>query len=160
MTHALQSAARHEMEWLGQVPLEALIEMRKQDVLPELRQMLTQGVEALMELRPDNFYRTGDQVIKNIQDAFEDHRKKLTELRGKKWRFAGIELGSCIAKGAIQIASALGVPGISLVGTAIDQAVEVPKLRELPERYRALKDAHQKLHHSAVGLLFDASGDR
>jgi hypothetical protein len=133
--------------------------MRKQDVLPELRQMLSQGVEALMELRPDNFHRTGDQVIKNIQDAFEDHRKKLRGLTGKKWRFAGVELGSCVAKGVIQVASALGVPGVSLVGTAIDQAVDVPKLRELPKKFRALKEEHQKLHRSAVGLLFDASRD-
>ncbi len=30
-----------------------------------------------MELRPDNFHRTGDQVIKNIQEAFDHHRKNL-----------------------------------------------------------------------------------
>ncbi|MGY4346087.1 hypothetical protein ACVWXM_002554 [Bradyrhizobium sp. GM7.3] len=100
MTQALQNAARYEMQWLGDVPVEALIEMRKQNVLPELRQMLSKGVETLMELRPDNFYRTGDQVIKNIQDAFDHHRKQLDALRGKKWRFAGIELGSCAVKGA------------------------------------------------------------
>ena len=145
------------MEWLGKVPIETLIEMRKQDALPELRQMLSKGVEALMELRPDNFHRTGDQVIKNIQDAFDEHRKQLSGLTGKKWRFAGVELGSCVAKGAIQVASAFGVPFVSLVGTALDQAVDVPKMRELPKKFRALKEEHQKLHRSAVGLLFEAS---
>jgi hypothetical protein len=64
MTHALQNAARHEMAWLGSVPVDALIEMRKQNVLPELRAMLSRGVQELMDLRPDNFYRTGDQVVK------------------------------------------------------------------------------------------------
>jgi hypothetical protein len=145
------------MEWLGKVPIEALIEMRKQDALPELREMLSRGVEALMELRPDNFHRTGDQVIKNIQDAFDEHRKNLRSLTGKKWRFAGVELGACVAKGAIQIASAFGVPGVSLIGTAMDQAMDIPKLRELPKKFRALKEEHQKVHRSAVGLLFDAS---
>jgi hypothetical protein len=157
MTQALQSASRHEMEWLGNVPLETLIEMRKQNVLPELRAILSQGVEALMDLKPDNFYRTGDQVVKNIQDAFDEHRKSLATLRGKKWRFAGVELGACIVKGAVQIASACGVPGVSLIGTAIDQALEVPKARELPKRFKALKEEHGKLHSSAVGLLFNAS---
>jgi len=157
MTHALQNAARTEMEWLGNVPIEALIEMRKQDALPELRQVLSNGVEALMELRPDNFYRTGDQVVKNVQDAFEDHRKKLAALTGKKWRFGGIELASCIVKGTVQIASACGVPLVSLIGTAIDQVVDVPKMKELPKRFSALKDEHKALHSSAVGLLFDAS---
>lgn len=157
MTHALQNASRYEMEWLGKVPIEALVEMRKQDALPELRQMLAQGVDALMELRPDNFHRTGDQVIKNIQDAFDNHRRTLSELRGKKWRFAGVELGSCVVKGVVQIASACGVPLVNLLGTAIDQAVDVPKARELPKKFRVLKEEHRKLHTSAVGLLFNAS---
>lgn len=157
MTQALQSAARNDMTWLGKVPLDALIEMRKQNVLPELRTMLSKGVQELTELRPDNFYRTGDQVVKNIQDAFEEHRKNLAALTGKKWPFAGIELGACAVKGAVQIASACGVPGVSLIGTAIDQTLEVPKARELPERFRSLREEHKKLHSSAVGLLFNAS---
>jgi hypothetical protein len=110
-----------------------------------------------MELRPDNFYRTGDQVVKNVQDAFDDHRKSLASLTGKKWRFAGIELGSCIVKGGLQIASACGVPGASLLATAIDQVVDVPKMRELPKKFQALQGEHKKVHSSAVGLLFDVS---
>ncbi|WP_440637279.1 hypothetical protein ACSHT2_25585 [Bradyrhizobium sp. PUT101] len=157
MTQAMQNAARYEMRWLGNVPVEALIEMRKQNVLPELRQMLSTGVEALMELRPDNFHRTGDQVIKNIQDAFDGHRKQLDALRGKKWRFAGVELGACVVKGAVQIASACGVPGVSLIGAALDQALDVPKARDIPRRFKALREEHKKAHSSAVGLLFDAS---
>ncbi|WP_157158854.1 hypothetical protein [Bradyrhizobium genomosp. III] len=159
MTQALQNAARYEMRWLGSVPVEALVEMRRQNVLPELRQMLSSGVEALMELRPDNFYRTGDQVIKNIQRAFDAHREQLGALRGKKWRFAGVELGACVVKGAVQIASACGVPGVSLIGTALDQALDVPKAKDIPKRFKALKEEHKKVHSSAVGLLFEASRD-
>lgn len=122
--------------------------------------MLSKGVESLMELRPDNFHRTGDQVIKNIQEAFDDHRKTLASLRGKKWRFAGVELGSCVVKGAIQIASACGVPLVSLLGTALDQTVDVPKAKDIPKKFRALKEEHQQLHQSAVGLLFAASTAR
>ena len=157
MTQALQNAARQEMAWLGNVPLEALIEMRKQDVLPELRTILSEGVQELMDLRPDNFYRTSDQVVKNIQDAFDEHRKSLAALTGKKWRFAGVELGACVVKGAVQIASACGVPVVSLVGSAMDQAFDVPKARDIPKRWRAIRDEHNQLHSSAVGLLFDAS---
>lgn len=157
MTKALQSAAQGEMEWLGNVPVAALVEMRKQDVLPELRQMLTVGVEELMHLRPDNFYRTGDQVVKNIQDAFDEHRKKLSSLSGKRWRFGGVELASCVVKGAMQVASACGVPVVSLIGAALDQVVDVPKMKDVPKRIKALKEEGEKLHSSAVGMLFNAS---
>lgn len=157
MNKALQSAANGEMQWLGQVPVAALIEMRKNDVLPELREMLTRGVAELAELRPDNFYRTGDQVVLNIQDAFDAHRKALASLSGKKWRFAGVELASWVVKGAVQVASACGVPVISLVGAALDQVVDVPKLKDVPKRVKALKEEGDKLKSSAVGMLFNAS---
>jgi hypothetical protein len=60
-------------------------------------------------------------------------------------------------KGLVQIASACGVPGVSLVNTAIDQTLDVPKAKELPKRFKALKEEHKKLHASAVGPFFDAS---
>jgi hypothetical protein len=55
---------------------------------------------------PRKLFSDGREVI---QDAFDEHRKNLAGLTGKKWRFAGIELGACIVKGAVQIASACGV---------------------------------------------------
>jgi hypothetical protein len=157
MTKALRNAAGGEMQWLGAVPVASLIEMRKQGVLPELREVLAKGVEDLTKLRPDNFFRTSDQVVKNIQDAFEDHQKKLSTFRGKKWKFAGVELASCVVKGAVQVASALGVPGVSLIGAAMDQAMDVPKAKDIPKRYRALVEEKNKLNKSAVGLMFSAS---
>jgi hypothetical protein len=160
MNKALQSAASGEMQWLGQVPVAALIEMRKNDVLPELRQMLSQGVEQLADLRPDNFYRTGDQVVENIQNAFDEHRKAIASLTGKKWRFAGIELASCVVKGVVQVASACGVPVVSVIGAALDQVVDIPKMKDVPKRIRTLKEEGDKLKSSAVGMLFNVSKQR
>jgi len=157
MTKALQSAASGEMEWLGAVPVKVLVEMRKHDVLPELRSILSSGVKELIDLRPDNFYRTSDQVVDNMQKAFDEHRKKLSALTGKKWRFAGVELASCIVKGAVQVASACGVPVVSLVNVALDQAVDVPKMKQIPGRIRALRHETKELRSSAVGMLFQVA---
>jgi hypothetical protein len=157
MTRALGNAATGELQWLGAVPIKSLVEMRKQGAMPELRSVLSSGVEELMKLRPENFFRSGDQVIENIQNAFTDHQKKLATLTGKRWRFAGIELGSCIVKGSIQIASACGIPLVSLAGAALDQAVDVPKLKDLPKKFKALMEEEKAVKSSAVGLLFNAS---
>ena len=137
--------------------MTALIEMRQQDALPELRALLSSGVQHLIDLRPDNFHRTGDQVIDNIQKAFDEHRRKLSSLTGKKWRFAGIELGSCVVKGVVQVASAFGVPGVSLIGAALDQAMDVPKMRDIPKRASALRKEGKELRGSAVGMLFQVA---
>jgi hypothetical protein len=128
--------------------------MRKVGALPELRQILSRGVAEIAAARPDNFFRTGDKIIENIQSAFAEHQKKLDELRGKKWRFAGVELGTCVVRGIMEVAAACGVPLVSLAKTALDQVVEVPKLRQLPAKFRALRNESEALHKSPVGLLF------
>lgn len=157
MAKALQSAAEGEMAWLGNIPPAALIEIRKTGALPELRQVLSSGIADLVELRSDNFFRTGDKVVDNIRAAFDAHAKKLDDLRGKKWRFAGIELGSCIVKGSLEVASAVGIPGASLVRAALDEAIDIPKIKELPKKARALRDEGKTLKSSPVGLLFQQS---
>jgi hypothetical protein len=154
LVRGLQSAAKTEMVWLGNVPSEALIEMRKVGALPELRQILSRGVAEIAAARPDNFFRTGDKIIENIQSAFAEHQKKLDDLRGKKWGFAGVELGTCVVRGVMEVAAACGVPLVSLAKTALDQVVEVPKLRQLPAKFRALRNESEALHKSPVGLLF------
>lgn len=66
MTKALQSAASGQMEWLGAVPVQSLIEMRKQGALPELRSMLSAGVRELIDLRPDNFFGQATRLSKTF----------------------------------------------------------------------------------------------
>jgi len=78
-------------------------------------------------------------------------------LNGEKWKFAGTELASCVVKGAVQIASACGMPLVSLIGTALDQAVDVPKAKDIPKRPRTLRDEDRQVKQSAVGMLFAAS---
>ncbi|SMF91354.1 hypothetical protein SAMN02982917_0205 [Azospirillum oryzae] len=154
LSKALQTAADGEMTWLGNVPPVALVEMRKVGAISELRQMLSAGVAEMVETNPSNFHRTSDQVIHNLQSAFDAHRKELAALKGKKWRFAGIDLGTCVVRGAVEIASACGVPVVSLIKTALEEVVDAPKIKEIPERYRQLKEEDKRLKRSPVGILF------
>ncbi|WP_243369192.1 hypothetical protein [Microvirga solisilvae] len=157
LIRGLQSAAAAEMAWLGNVPVKTLIEMRQTGALAELRGVLSKGVAEMVEARPDNFFRTGDKIVDNIQSAFDEHKNKLTQLTGKKWRFAGVELASCVVHGAIEIASACGVPLVSLVNSAMDQVIDVPKFRDIPGKFKSLKDEGRALARSPVGLLFQES---
>lgn len=154
LSKALQTAADGEMTWLGNVPPTALVEMRKVGAISELRQVLSAGVAEMVETNPSNFHRTSDQVIHNLQSAFDAHRKELATLKGKKWRFAGVDLGTCVVRGAVEIASACGVPVVSLIKTALEEVVDAPKIREIPERYRQLKEEDKRLKGSPVGILF------
>lgn len=155
ITRGLQNLAQNEMTWLGRIPPEALIEIRKDGALDEIRAMLSSGISELIEMRPDNFYRSTDKVMDNIQSAFAEHEKNLKILSDKKWKFAGSDIGSWLAIGTLEVAAAAtGTPLFGLAALAANQFVDVPKIKELPGKYKKIIEEDQKINRSPVGLLF------
>ncbi|MBH03707.1 MAG: hypothetical protein CMP08_06235 [Xanthomonadales bacterium] len=161
MLRGLQDLAENEMEWLGDVPPAALIQVRKDGALAEIRSILQQGVAELAELNPANFHRTGDQVFDNVQNAFDEHKKSIRDLRAKGWKFAGSDVGSWFVVGSLAVtAAATGMPVWGLAAIAADQMLDAPKLKDIPESIRKLADESTELKQSPVGLLFKYSGER
>lgn len=154
----LQTLASNEMRWLGRVPPEALIEVRKAGALGEVRAILGRGVEDLATVNPTNFHRTSDLVFDNIHSAFAAHQKNVDALTAKKWKFAGSDVGSWIVVGSLAAtAAATGTPAWGLAALAADQVLKAPKLREIPASIKALAKETRELKRSPVGLLFKYS---
>lgn len=155
MVRGLQRAADTDEKWLGNIPPDAIIEMRKVGAFEEIRSVLSEGVSELSEAKPENFFRSSDKIVDNIRDAFERHNSEVKKLREKKIKFAGYDIGSMVAAGAIDIASIVtGTPTFGAASFAVNQLVDAPKLREIPSRFRDLKGAHMELRKSPMGLLF------
>lgn len=155
MVHGLQRAAATDEEWLGKIPPDALIEMRNVGAFEEIRSVISAGVDSLAEANPDSFFRSSDQIVDNIREAFERHKNEVSDLTKKKIRFAGHDVGSMLTAGAIDIASMVtGFGTFGAASLAVNQLVDAPTLREIPERFRNLKDAHIKLKKSPMGLFF------
>lgn len=155
ITRGLQSLAKNEMEWIGNIPPEALIEMRQQDALDEIREVLSSGVDSLIHANPNNYYRTSDQIFDNIHLAFDSHKRKIEELRQKKLKFAGTDIGSWLVVGSLEItAAATGWPVYGLATVAANQLFDVPKLKDIPQSIRDLAKQSQNLKRSPVGMLF------
>ncbi|MGQ7957096.1 hypothetical protein ACUTAF_05140 [Pseudomonas sp. SP16.1] len=154
----LQTLATNEMRWLGRVPPDALIEVRKSGALDEVRSILSRGVEELATANPTNFHRTSDLVFDNIHAAFAEHQKNVDTLAAKKWKFAGSDIGSWIVVGSLAAtAAATGTPVWGLAALAADQLLKAPKLREIPKSIKDLVQETQQLKRSPVGLLFKYS---
>ncbi|WP_198593554.1 hypothetical protein, partial [Vibrio breoganii] len=47
-----------EMQWIGNIPPDALIEIRKEGAMEEIRDILGKGVNDLIEVNPANFHRS------------------------------------------------------------------------------------------------------
>ncbi|WP_037032621.1 hypothetical protein, partial [Psychrobacter phenylpyruvicus] len=115
IVRGLQDLATNEMEWLGNIPPEALIDIRKQGAMDDIRSMLGNSIEDIVRSNPDNFYRSRDQIFDNINDAFHQHRKNIEELKSKKWKFAGKDIGSWMVMGTLEVAAAVtGTPAWGL----------------------------------------------
>ena len=155
MSRGMQRLADTDVQWLGAIPPESLIEIRKEGALEEIREMLSLGIEEMIALNPDNFFRTADKIYDNLESAFEEHQKKIDDLRAKKWRFAGHDIGTWFVAGTVEVAAAIfGAPAWGLASAAISQVSDAPKLKDLPGKAKKLNREGEELSKSAAGLLF------
>lgn len=158
VVRGLQTLAENEMQWLGRVPPEALVEVRKTGALGEVRSILSKGIEQLAMANPANFYRTSDLVFDNIHAAFSEHQTNINALVAKKWKFAGSDLGSWLVVGSLAVtAAATGAPVWGLAALAADQVLRPPKLGDIPQSIKDLAAETAKLKRSPVGMLFRLS---
>lgn len=155
ITRGLQGLANGDMEWLGHVPHEALIEVRQQGAMEEIREILGKGVDELTASNPLNYHRTRDQLFDNINEAFDRHKENIRQLREKQWKFAGSDIGSWLVTGTLRItAAATGTPIWALAALGADQLLDAPKLKSIPKSIKELVEENKKLNMSPVGLLF------
>jgi hypothetical protein len=151
----LQSLADGEMEWLGKIPHEALIEIRKEGALGEIRAILSNGIEEMISTNPSDFQSTSEKVMKNIYESFRKHKENITELKKKKWKFAGKDIGSWLVVGTLSVAAAAtGTPLWGLGALAADQIMDAPKLKDIPSSMKKLAEESKKINRSPIGLLF------
>ena len=117
------------------------------------------GVAELVAARPDNFFRTGDKVFENLDSALHNHEAKLRELREKKWKFAGFDVGSFLVVGGIEMTAALtGMPLFGAAAATTSILGVTPTAKDLKERYGKLREESKALTSSGVGILFKLRG--
>lgn len=152
----LSDLAGNDMQWLGKIPPQALIELRKQGAMEEIRNVLGSGINEIIEANPSNFHRSRDKILANIDAAFRQHQENIKDLSAKKWKFAGKDIGSWLVVGTLEVAAAVtGTPVWGLATIAADQMLDVPKLKDIPKSIRDLADENNKLKKSPVGMLFN-----
>lgn len=145
--------------WIGKLPDDALIELRRTGAFAELRAKLAAGVREMVERSPDDYQSTSQRVYGNIDQLLSEHAVALKALREREWTFAGTDVLKAIVYGTVSVASAVGIPLVSLVNTFIEQTEGTPKLADLPQRFHDLKDEGARLKNSVVGLMFSANAN-
>jgi hypothetical protein len=157
----LQALSEGKMQWLGNVPSDALIELRRTGALDEIREIIGTGVDEIAKANQTGFAQTTDRVFDNINHAFEAHKKKIKELSNKKWKFAGTDIASWLVVGTMEVAAAAtGLPVWGLTTIAANQFFDIPKLKDIPSSIKELVEESRKLKQSPVGMLFKHSKEK
>ena len=154
VVRALEGEVDNNLTWLGRVPHQNIIEIRKNGLGEEVRAILANGLRPLLDANPNNFHRTADKVIHNLDEAFVTHQKDLRVLREKKLRLFGIDVPACIAVGSIAIGAALTnnaslgalSGGLGMLGVA--------NLKDIKSRYSDIANKQDEIARSPTGLLF------
>ncbi len=155
ISRGMQRLADTDMQWLGNVPVDALIEIRKEGALEEIRGMISTGVDEVVALNSDNFFRSADKIYDNLEAAFLDHQSKIRALKAKRWKFASSDIGSWLVAGTVEVAAAIsGTPAWGLASVAISQLTDAPKIKDIPKLAKGLNSEGKALSRSAAGLLF------
>lgn len=154
VVRALVAEAHDNLEWLGNVPPETVLEIRKRGLADDLRQLLGHGVSNLIGIDPDNYFRSADQVVDNLDTAFREHQKALREARNKKLKLYGIDVGACTATGAVAVAAALtGNVTLGAISGVLGVA-GLPNLKDIKTKFKQIAAEDKARRESPTGLLF------
>lgn len=153
IVNALQS---NRLQWLGNVPHDALIKFREEGTLNDIRDLFSKGVIDIQNASEGTYEETVSEVIGNINDAFFDHMKVLREHSSGVKKYVGFDIAPWIVTGGISIAAA-STGNIPLtVTSALVGMAGLPSGKDLWKKGKELLEKRNKLVRSPVGILFEA----
>lgn len=154
IARALVTENENNLAWLGNVPPKTVLEIRQRGLAEEVREILGHGVAKLIKVNPNNYFRTSDQVVENIDNAFREHQRTILEAKRKKLKLYGIDIGSFVATGTLAVAAAItGSPTLG-VASGLLGMTGLPNLKDIKTKFSEIAAEEKARNASPTGLLF------
>lgn len=154
MVHAISSGLQDGFSWLGNVPVKKIIELRRNNLMDEVRSVLSKGVSHLIYASEGNYTQTTQQVIDNVDRAFVQHQRVLEKAKKEKLKLYGLEVAPCIANGVIAIAGAM-TGNIALASLSAGLGVlGMPTLKDIRSKFKERQENLAAYNRTATGILF------
>lgn len=143
------------LEWLGNVPLHSLIELRTKGRLSEIRALINQGFNAFSNIPLLDIERVSNQIDYNLSVALEQHNEKVDLLNHELKSELAISIPTLLISvvAAFQpayytILPSWIIPTASLIGTA--------KLKDVIMSTSKYFKGRKALDKTPVGILWQA----
>lgn len=153
LVNALQN---NKLTWLGNVPSEALIKLRMEGYLNDLRELFSKDIAQINTADEKTYQETVSNIIGNINQEFYKHMTAVKKNSTGAKKFLGFDIAPWLVTGSISItaASTGNIPlsmlavGASLIG--------VSSGRDIWKKGKEIIKEKTTLKRSPVGILFDA----
>lgn len=152
LTNALLS---QQLDWLGNLTLEQLIELRKKGYLRELRAVVSAGLDSLSRANLDNIDLITNQVDLNLSTELQKHQNELQDLQ-KSMKFdLAVSVPSLLLSitAAIQPSIAPLAPDWAL---ALGGVVGATSLKSIVSSTIKYLQEHRRLGRTPAGILWKA----
>ncbi|EKN4177930.1 hypothetical protein [Yersinia enterocolitica] len=154
MVHALSAGMQDGFSWLGNVPIKKVIELRRKDLMPEVRDILTSGIDKMINSVPSNYNQTSQQVIDNIDRAFIEHQRMLDKARREKLKIYGLDVTPCVVNGIIAITGAV-TGNVALTTLSAGLATfGLPTIKDIKTKFKDRSEKLTAYQNSVTGILF------
>ena len=150
--HSMQHLSNDQMQWLGSIPPDALIEIRENDgALDEIRSIISSGLEEIpTKIDTDPTEEISTQIKSNIDNAFVQHKANIERLTAKQWKFAGKTLTSLLTHGAVQFCACAISPYIGIASIPLSAVLPIPT----SNKFKEFSKEKYLIQRSNLGKLF------
>jgi hypothetical protein len=150
-----------EIAWLGNVPSDALIKLRKEGALCKLREIISRGISEIeisdVEIREQVY----EKVTKNIDQALKEHQKELDDLNRKSKKFYGYDVSKWIVIGGLTLAAPItGIYELAAISAGASYLSPPKSTKELRATAKEIKAQKKQLKTTPLGILFKAKENK
>ncbi|MEK0169210.1 hypothetical protein [Pseudescherichia vulneris] len=154
MVHAISEGMQDGFSWLGSVPINKIIELRRNGLMDEVRNVLSSGVDKLINASAENYIQTSQQVMDNVDRAFIEHQRFLEKAKREKLKIYGLEVAPCVVNGMIAVAGAMtGNYALASVSAGLG-IYGMPTIKDIKSKFKIRQEKIETYQKSVTGILF------
>lgn len=154
ITRALQSTTEDDRLRVLRVTPKVLVELRRDGVLEELRQILRAGMEDISFAAAADLEGVTNEIAANVNSAMLEHQTRIDGLVRSGIRWYGLELAPMVVSASMSIiGAATGNVPLTTIG-AVGSALGVPTMKDVYRHGKRVLADYRHLRRSASGILF------
>ncbi len=157
ISRAIQVAGSGRLNLLRNITPDALIALRQNGALDEMRAILAEGIDKIDTVDDVSVREAADAMIRNLEVALDQHAKDVERVR-KSGVFFGIGVaGAAVATGISIAAAATGSIPLGLLGVGAS-TIGAPTIKELLMKGKELRKDRDHLRRSPVAICVQEMG--